>query len=309
MSKILKFLQPLLPATHWLPLLNIGLSAVIGYYAVQFGLQFTHAPAFPKIQAQPDSVSDNAPIVPTRPVLDMTPVLNAYLFGEAKTVTSAPAVMTPPVTPLDLKLHGVFYSSDPQIARAVIITADGKTGCYRVGQTVGSATIQEIRPKELTLLRNQRLETLTLVEIKSAGKSTTDNREMPASVLTTNASAAPATSDLKPEKLLGTYQQELAANPSNLSQLSQLLRLAPVNEGDKFIGYRLNPGKDASLMAKFNLQAGDILTTVNGITLDSPMKSLTTFPQLVNTLSTADQLNIQVLRNGQPISLSFAIEK
>lgn len=304
MGKILIFLQRLFLSTRWLSLINISLSALLGYYAVQLALQLNHSPSFPKIHTQLNSVYPDAQVMPARPALDISALLNAHLFGEANAVTvqTAPVSATPPETKLDLKLQGIFYSSDPEIAQAVITTADGKSARYRTGQTIGNATIDKIHPKTVILLRNQRSETLPLIDIKADVKNTLSNREISSPTTNATTSTAPASSDLKPEKLLGTYQQELLANPAGLSQL---LRLSAASENGNFIGYRLNPGKDANLMAKFNLQAGDILTTVNGIALDSPMKGLT----VVQQLTTTDQLNLQLLRNGQPISLSFMIEK
>jgi general secretion pathway protein C len=83
------------------------------------------------------------------------------------------------------------------------------------------------------------------------------------------------------------------------------MRISAVKRGGRFIGYRIKPGKDATLLSRFNLQSGDILTAVNGVKLDSPLKGL----GLIQQLATANQVDLEVLRNGRVVSLSFFIEK
>jgi general secretion pathway protein C len=86
--------------------------------------------------------------------------------------------------------------------------------------------------------------------------------------------------------------------------LAQLARIQPAYDEGKLIGYRLDAGKDKTLLSHFNLQVGDILTTVNDVELDSPLKGLS----LIQQLSEADQLNLTVLRNGRTHSQSFNIK-
>jgi general secretion pathway protein C len=140
------------------------------------------------------------------------------------------------------------------------------------------------------LQRTENYETLRLnnTSMPSSGKTPTTH--------TLN------TQDSSPSRLLGNFQRQLSNNPEILSKL---LRIDPANENGKFIGFRLSAGQDPSLMTRFDLQPGDILTAVNGINLDSPLKGLS----IVQQLSTASQLNLQVMRQGQFRNLSFTVEK
>ena len=83
-----------------------------------------------------------------------------------------------------------------------------------------------------------------------------------------------------------------------------LVRAAPVNENGQFIGYRISPGQDRALFNKFGLQNGDVVTAVNGITLDNPLKGFKVLEQVAN----ATQLNLQVKRRGEVMDLQFYIE-
>ncbi|HHB92978.1 MAG TPA: PDZ domain-containing protein, partial [Thioploca sp.] len=106
----------------------------------------------------------------------------------------------------------------------------------------------------------------------------------------------------KPEILLAEYQRQLKYNPQ---QLTQLFKVSAVSRGGKLLGYRIRPNKDASLLSQFDLQSGDILTAVNGIKLNSPLKALS----LIQKLAVADKVELEVLRNDQELSLTFKVEK
>ena len=77
-----------------------------------------------------------------------------------------------------------------------------------------------------------------------------------------------------------------------------------MREGDKLIGYRVSPGRDRQLLSRFGLRAGDVVTMVNGVRLDNPVKGL----EIIQNLQTAGQVNIEVMRNGVTQGFSFAVE-
>jgi general secretion pathway protein C len=155
-------------------------------------------------------------------------------------------------------------------------------------------------PEAVILLRNGQTEKILLEEKKLSTATP------PANLIVRNTPSAPnilpPTNTTKPEELLAEYQRQLQSNPESLLQL---VKVAPFYENNRFLGYRLMPGKDANAMAKFNLQSGDILTAVNGVTLDASLNDLNLLPKL----ATADQISLQLLRNGQSLSLNFAIRK
>ncbi|EDN65628.1 general secretion pathway protein C [Beggiatoa sp. PS] len=181
----------------------------------------------------------------------------------------------------------------------MVATTKDKSASYRVGDSLPSgAILEQIKPKQVILLRNGRPETLTLMDtqkkISIRSQSNNKAKVIPEKKYGYNG--------VSPEKILGNYQRQLQTNPN---KLMNLMRIYPVNQNGHLVGYRLRPGKDATLLSKFNLQSGDILTTINGVTLDSPLKGL----GIVQQLATANHVELEVLRQGQVIPLSFNIEK
>jgi len=278
--------------------INIALAAVLGYSAVHLVLLIGAVPfTFDSQYTRSSQLVSQAQI--SMSALNISPLVNAYLFGKPKAVGAQVAyqIKTPPKTQLNLKLHGIYYSSEPMKSFAMIEAANGKSAFYRVGQSFSSgAVLHKIEPQLVILLRNGRYETLALVGIKKNQKNQSQDRRVK------NDTSRIADNDLRPEKLLGHYQRQLQTNPNSLMKL---MRIYPVKQGGRFVGYRIKPGKDASLLSRFNLQSGDILTAVNGVKLDSPLKGL----GLIQQLATAGQIDLVVLRNGRVVSLSFGVEK
>ncbi len=271
-------------------LINFALVAVFGYSSVQLFLLINTEPLEINTQARRPVVNQTPVFTPT---LNISSLLKTHLFGSHNIVKKAPLVPAPE-TRLNLKLHGIYYSSDPQKSFAMIAAANGKSASYHIGKSLpGGALIQEIYPRKVILLRNGRHETLRLVGAKN------DKRNR---VVQNHEAKNNQTATDTPGKLLGDYQRKLRTNPQSLMKL---MRISPEYQGGRLVGYRLKPGKDANLLSRFNLQSGDILTTINGVKLDSPLKGL----GIIQQLGTANQINLEVLRNGRVVSLSFAVEK
>jgi len=278
-TKIVNLLQSLIFFPPWIILLNLILAAIIGYHAMKILL---YSPP------STTSFPSYSPVTPSPliPPVSVSPLIETHLFGapqpeEAATVASP---SPPPVTPLNLKLRGIYHS--PDLSYAMITTAEDKTARYKMGDTLpGGAKLHEIRPKQVILLRNGQPETLYLEGATPSPPTTT---------------AKPNQAN-RPEQLLGHYQRQLRTDPTSLIKL---VRAYPVTQEGQLIGYRLSPGQDPTWMSQFNLQTGDIITAINGIQLDSPLKGLTVMEQL----TAADHLDLQILRNGQSLPLSFSID-
>ncbi|HDN27461.1 MAG TPA: type II secretion system protein GspC [Thioploca sp.] len=288
MSKLIAFIF----SARWSAVINIALAAVLGYHTVQLLLLIGAASLEVRVQPNRPQPVVNQPRFST-PTLNISTLLEAQLFGRTHTVTMQTETLranTLPETKLNFKLQGIYYSSNPQSSFAMIATANAKTASYRINDALPSgAVLHNIYAKQVILRRNGRYETLRLIGVKDIAAK---NRPKTAQV----------NDKIRPEKLLGNYQRQLKTNPQSLMKL---MRISPVKRDGRLLGYRLKPRKDATILSRFNLQSGDILTTLNGVKLDSPLKGLS----VVQQLATANQINLEVLRHGRVVSLSFAVEK
>ena len=231
------------------------------------------------------------------------------LFG--KVDIAQPQVAEPVViqeTRLNLTLLGVISSDEKVFGKAIISDPSGGEDYYSLGMMVpGGASVQEIHADHVILKRNNRLEILRLPQEEALGVNMSASIPRPVQLPVDIASrrmqrsmvAAPTTMEQKSTgALLVELRDTLTSNPQNLADV---IRTDPVRDGSNFMGYRINPGPDRQVLARFGLRPGDIVTTVNGIRLDSPAKGL----ELLQRLQTAKQMNFEVLRSGVTQAFSF----
>jgi general secretion pathway protein C len=281
--------------------IHLILVAILGYEVTDMGLTLYRTRPLQILPTTPVAKGQTQ-IISSPLTLNITSLLTVPLFGQpSQEVVSVP-VVTPPESPLELKLQGIYYS--PRLSYAIIVNGQGKATLYRQGDLLEpDILVQEIHQKEVVLLRNQRKEIVPLAtSTANTGQTlpTSSNSSLESNPGELAQSSTP--DQLSPEQLLGHYQQQLQSDPT---ALTRLIRINPVSEGDRFIGYRLWPGPDTTLMTRFGLQSGDIVTAINDVNFDSPIKAL----GLLQQLTTTDQISIQLLRDGKSESLSFNIRK
>jgi len=245
-----------------------------------------------------------------KPIVE-TSISQSSLFGHVE-IAVAPKVeeqVVVPETRLNLTLLGVISSSTVGTAKAIISDASGNEEYYSVGMQVpGGASLEEIHSDYVMLKRNNRLEILRLPSDESVlGQPGSGGVGMQP-----NVSMAPQGRHVLPPSGMGgdnrstgamlhEYRDALNQDPQSVMDL---VRAEPVREGDRLVGYRVSPGRDRQLLSRFGLRAGDVVTMVNGVRLDNPVKGL----EIIQNLQSAGQVNIEVMRNGVTQGFSFAVE-
>ncbi|WP_455222908.1 type II secretion system protein GspC [Kaarinaea lacus] len=241
------------------------------------------------------------------------------LFGKYEPQKAVVAPVQPAVVPetrLNLKLRGVFSSDDKTAARAIIADSRGEEDSYSIGaQVPGGAILNEIYPDRVILEHNGRLETLKLpvddMPDSDAGPSSATASSRGAGVAPTSrisgssvsqgdiAQASASTQDNA--ALLGQYRDALMNDPNSVMGL---VNVRPYQKDGQLVGYRIRPGKDRALLRRFGLRSGDVVTAVNGVPMNNPVKAL----EVLRDLSSASQLTVDIERNGSPQSFTFQIQ-
>lgn len=213
-----------------------------------------------------------------------------HLFGEVAREVGAPKPADLPETNLKLTLRGLIASTKPDEARAIVADPSGKEDFYRIGDKLpGNAELVEIHPDRIVIRRGGRYETLKLPkESLSMGSALVPGAAVdPAGgSLSGSAAAAPRRS-----YSLREYRDTLLTDPQ---QVADLVRITPAYDNGGFAGYTLQPGRDASFLGRYGLRPGDVVTSVNGVELDSPATGFS----LIKDLTSADTLDLVVERNG-----------
>ena len=189
---------------------------------------------------------------------------------------------------IKLILRGTFLSADSRTAHAIIADASGNEKRYAVGDLIsGGIRVHEIMAEKVILFRGEGYETLLLwpdedgdmaMQAKFTAASRTDKR--------TSSDSRPIFKDNPPSFI-------------------DLVNPQPVHVDGKFTGFRLKPRKNNYPLAQYGLLQDDVVTSINAVDLDNPMKGM----RALRSLSTGDYVNMTVRRNGEDFSLSFHIPK
>lgn len=277
--------------------------------------------AEPAVGAPPkviNPVSIGRSSVAAAPV-DIDRMVAWHLFGEAG--ATAPPVTEPDTTAqinaragiedgaqqtrLQLKLTGIVASTEDGLGHA-IIEYRNQQAVYAVEDKLpvpGQVKLAKVMPQQVVLDNSGTYELLVLFEESSLGSST------PATPAPRAPSATPPAASAQVDKrtdsattsLAQSYRERLYLNPQSLAEV---VNVSAVREGEALLGYRLNPGKDQEQFAQLGFQAGDLVTSVNGVSLDNPANTMV----LYNSMRDAGEVVFELQREGQPLTLSVNLD-
>jgi len=311
-DKAQEFIQQL-----WANGLDKRLPIIITFLAI---LMLTHSMASLtwRIMPQPEIIDEGLTVLnsparvatpsPRADVPSANVIARWNLFGKVEINKPKPKIeqnieLAPP-TKLNLKLKGLFFSNNKKNARAIIADAKQKEDSYAVGDDVpGGAKVHDILKTKVILERDGKLETLELprdIPLTSAANANQNiNRRS-----SRNNVRAPRIDSSKGDngELLKQYRDALVSNPQSVMGL---ISARPYSKDGRLVGYRIKPGKDRHLLRRFGLRSGDVVTAVNGVSMNNPIKAL----EVLRDLSTATSLSVDIERNGTPQSFSFPINE
>ncbi|MCC6208158.1 MAG: type II secretion system protein GspC [Gammaproteobacteria bacterium] len=229
-----------------------------------------------------------------------------HLFGEKPVGGEIPAIESLPETQLNLTLSGVIASDSATGGGAIIASPGGTEAFYTINsQLPGGAILKEVHPDRVVLERNGRFETLRLPKEglgSVSGTPATGTAPGQGAQSRANARGTAGPESAVPPANLREFRDRVLADPQSAGNMIQI---NPKSADGRFVGYELQPGQDAGLFARAGLSPGDIVTSVNGVKLDSPAKALS----LLRGLSSADEIRLEVERGGVPQSLIVNINQ
>jgi len=208
-------------------------------------------------------------------------IVRHHLFGKVDVVQATRNVpVNAPTTNLQLTLNGVFAAGKSDGYAIISEGARDKQKLYHIGDKVAGATLQQVLPDHVILMRNGQYETLRFPKLEQKGlnlKSSARRSAFPV--------ARPAALSTKRTKMLN------------------LVQIIPVNKRGRLTGYRILPKKDRALYNRLGFRPSDLVVAINGISL----LDQNNFSKVMQLLATAKQMDIEVLRQGKKQSLSIVL--
>jgi len=275
-------------AAQWMTAVNVTLVVLLAYQAAVLSWRLVPAAereALPALQM----TSSQQPVVAS----GGWNIARWSLFGKENQNAPASVIVQKniPKTTLKLTLRGVFVSDDH--GGAIIAEANGNERYYSVNANIpGGVVLKEVHPTKVVLQRNNKLEILELPK-ESVTMAGSASRTRNTSSGSRGRSAAPMN--------LKQYRKDLLKEPQ---RLTDAIKMSPKSERGRFIGYEVKPGRDRALFDRVGLMSGDIVTSVNGIQLDTPAKGL----NVLRSLQTANSVRLDIKRNGRSQSLNVSID-
>ena len=229
-------------------------------------------------------------------------IASKHLFGDASkkpVKVEAPKTQEPiKKTSLNLQLAGVFAFEPKEKAFAIISSGTAEQNAYGIGDKISGETTLEAVYADYVVLKNRgKLEKLLLPE------NVQPIAMRPIQTANTVASQ-PAGQNNQPVNLPTNPRElrdTLARNPS---MLGRVVAAEPYQENGKLVGYRITPKQNPEILEAQGIVAGDIITRVNNIQLNSQKQGIRALRNAVK----AENLEVVVLRDGieVPISISLA---
>jgi general secretion pathway protein C len=227
---------------------------------------------------------DGSSAVPTAAPADWNTARR--LFGESPSMVSANAAGS-------IRLKGVYAVDGDTPSVAVVNTGGKRDLAVRLGEEVEKGvSLVSVHPDYIEISRNgasERIELEKRVAVQTAARGNTARvRGFRLNV----ASSAPNSFSLSRSELNTTLQDP--------SQLTYTGRIGTHAQG----GVRMDSAPAGSLPDKLGLKEGDVIKSINGQTVNSPGD----LARLYGQFSSITNVRVEILRNGNPLVLTFQIQ-
>lgn len=227
--------------------------------------------------------------------IDIAKLQSKNIFGDSSGVVLDASPKIPDVsdtaakTKLKLELSGILMSSDPSKSSATIANGNNQD-IYQIGDVVpggNNVKLAKVLPDKVILNNSGKFESLWLyteADFKSSSR-------------------ASSSSQASTPKSAGVVKSKVAASRVPKS-ISEVVRMSVYREEGQMKGYRIRPGRDRELFESLGLKANDIVTSVNGATVDDPQQIRQTY----QSLKTATEANLEILRDGETVSINISLD-
>jgi general secretion pathway protein C len=266
-----------------------------------------------------DAALETAPVradAATGGALPAQSIARWHLFGNTPLRPGAGAGA--PATTLSLILRGTLAESDPKAGIALVADSQNGERALRVGEEVApGARLAAVYPDRIVLehegaeevLKLPRDRNLAPTDVVRATPATTSSRKGTNPPAGANAVASSRTADGAPAvaanvKAPTDWQQTVARLRQNPDELARRVQVVPVLDGGKLTGVRLSAGADMALISQIGLRPGDVITSVNGMPVDSFARG----QEIMSSLSQASSVRVTVLRDGKPTEVSVGLQ-
>lgn len=247
--------------------------------------------------------------------VDLDKMQSWHLFGELERLEEAIEVeqqeqtasddeaLDAKETKLRLKLLGLMRSSVETESYA-IIEANNTADLYKIGQSlpVGqNIKLSRVLSDRVIIDNRGNFEALLLYdesERKASERNVTVKKQQTADNKTIDQR-----SNRRITAMASSYRQRLMNNPMSLADV---ISISMARDGDgNILGYSVRPGRDRRQFTELGLRSGDIVTAVNGISLQDPSGAM----EIYNHLGSAKEASLSIKRGGEDVVILVSLSE
>jgi len=243
---------------------------------------------------------------PRMPLSDYKAITSRNIFNAGtEKVAAAPKTEAVDIeklkeTDLKLKLWGTVTGQDKRAYAVIEDTKARDQNLYRAGDSIQNAVVKLILREKVVLRVGDRDEILAMEDIRSSqgGRSKTMSPAYPSGA---SPQRLPVSSYPRKIRLQGDQIQKAM---ENLGQLMEQANLRPHIVDGQADGISITGIKPNAIFRKMRLRNGDVITGVNGASIESVEDAV----KVVEQLSSGSNVQIQIKRRGREQTLDYTIE-
>ena len=233
-----------------------------------------------------------------------------HVFGDAAKAPVrevAPVVEAPKKeTSLNLQLAGVYAAEPQSMAVAIISSGSAEQNAYGVGDRISSEVVLRAVYPDYVVIANRGTDEILKLPDDVASIATTPIQSASYDARAQAQASASRGQDLSQPLELpqnpGELRDTLARNPS---MLGRVVAAEPYQENGKLVGYRITPKQNPEILEAQGIIAGDVITRVNDIQLNSQKQGIRALRNAVK----AESLAVTVLRDGVEIPINISLSQ
>jgi general secretion pathway protein C len=252
-------------------------------------------------QADPTPVAQT-----TAPLSDYKAIISRNIFNSG----NEPVAETPKTeavdidklkeTDLKLKLWGTVTGQNKRAYAVIEDTKAREQNLYRTGDSIQKAVVKLILREKVVLSVDGRDEILAMEEIRSS-KGGRLSKRRPQSSGASGSPRLPVSSYPRKIRLKGAQIEKAM---ENLGQLMEQATLRPHIVDGQPAGISITGIKPNAIFRKMRLRNGDVITGLNGGSIESVEDAV----RVVEQLSSGSNIQLQIKRRGREQTLDYSIE-
>jgi general secretion pathway protein C len=241
-----------------------------------------------------------------KPISDYNAIAGRNIFNvSAQTVAPEPKTEKVEIdklkeTNLKLKLWGTVTGQNKRAYAVIEDTKAREQNLYRAGDSIQNAVVKLILREKVVLRVGKSDEILAMEEMR-ASKGGRSPRTRTGNSSGSRPNKLPVSSYPRKIKLKGAQIQQAM---ENLGQLMEQANLRPHMVDGQPAGISITGIKPNAIFRKMRLRNGDVITGVNGSSIESVEDAV----KVVEQLSSGSDIQLQIKRRGREQSLDYSIE-